>query len=87
MPKITSRFAFVLISVVFVGGCGDSKPPESEAYQVGVDMGIADKCGARDRSGMPMPSAYDDSMEKGELEAAFSAGYNAGQSSDYPCKR
>lgn len=69
-----------------LAGCGDSGPPVDEAWRVGYDMGIADVCGRDGIRKEPMPSAYDDSLGKGELSAAFQAGYQTARSEARPCR-
>ena len=85
--RFISLTAIVTIIMFSLSGCGSKPSPStSEAYEVGFDLGIADRCGRTDRRSMQMPSAYDDSMGSGKLENAFSNGYNQAMSEANPCK-
>lgn len=77
--------AVVLCMSLILFGCGRGPTPQ-EAFNVGFDLGIADRCGRINRSGMQMPSAYDDSMGRGRLEAAFSDGYNQAKRQPNACQ-
>lgn len=77
--------AIVLVSSSFLLACSRSPTPQ-EAFNVGFDLAIADKCGRMNRNGMQMPSAYDDSMGRGRLGAAFSDGYNQAMSQPNACQ-
>ena len=75
----------VLCMSLFLVGCGRGPTPQ-EAFNVGFDLGIADRCGRINRSRTQMPSAYDDSMGRGRLEAAFSDGYNQAKRQPNACQ-
>lgn len=86
---IPTRIFFValLATSVLIASCGGGqKPTEEEAYQVGFDLGIVDRCGPPNRRNQPMPAAYDDSLGSGKLEAAFSDGYNDAHAVQNPCR-
>lgn len=77
---IVPFFAFMLT------GCEDSGPTADEAYRVGYDIGLSDECSRYGERKEQMPSAYDDSLGKGELSSAFQDGYWAARREPRPCK-
>ena len=59
--------------------------PWDEAYEVGYSMGFLDKCSVNPRRINFVPTAYDDSMEEGELGSAFQMGYYTAAEKE-PCR-
>lgn len=88
MTKVSLKRVYLVIIIISVllTSCGDSGPTVDEAYRVGYDIGIADECGRRGVIKEPMPSAYDDSLDDGELASAFQSGYWAARDESRPCK-
>jgi hypothetical protein len=76
----------ILTAMLTQISCGESGPTESEAYNVGYDMGLADECSRRGVIKQPMPSAYDDSLKNNRLAQAFQSGYWAARNETTPCK-
>ena len=74
------------IFTILLTGCGSSEPTADEAYRVGYDIGLSDECSRYGERKEQMPSAYDDSLDKGELSSAFQDGYWAARSESRPCK-
>ena len=73
--------------VVFIlTGCGPPTEELDEAYEVGFDLGLAVRCTSLNRGSMPAPSAYDDSLGRGELARAFRNGYSQANSISDPCR-
>lgn len=85
-PKKVYLVLVTIIISVFLSSCGDSGATVDEAYRVGYYIGIADECGGRGVIKEPMPSAYDDSLDDGELTSAFQSGYWAARNESRPCK-
>ena len=76
----------VIVATVMLTACGNSGPTPDEAYRVGYDMGIADECGRDGVRKEPMPSAYDDSLDDGQLASAFQNGYWTARNESRPCR-
>ena len=81
------RIAILILIATFCGACGNEGPTPDEAYRVGYDIGLADECGRHGVRREAMPSAYDDSLDDGELASAFQDGYNEARSLDQPCAK
>ena len=85
LARLSKPLLFGLI--VFIStGCGPSTEELDEAYEVGFDLGLAVRCTSLNRGGMPAPSAYDDSLGRGELARAFRNGYSDANSISDPCR-
>jgi hypothetical protein len=78
--------AIALTLVLFGCDTGPSPDMQDEAYRVGFDLGLADECSQRGESSDPVPSAYDDSLDGGQLEDAFQQGYHDARAQAQPCK-
>jgi hypothetical protein len=88
---MTIRFLLGLLTVLCVAAfafCDDEEITTNEAYDVGYDTGVADACGKHGvRRGVPVPSAYDDSLDEGRLSDAFQGGYWTARNDPSICRR
>lgn len=85
--RMSGLLYLIALALVLVGcDAGPSTEMQDEAYRVGFDIGLADECSARGEIKEPMPSAYDDSLDGGELAGAFQQGYADARRQAQPCK-
>lgn len=73
-------------TLAVLAACSPSVGELNEAYEVGFDLGLADRCTTLDRESMRAPKAYDDSLGSGRLADAFSSGYAEAKSIGNPCR-
>jgi hypothetical protein len=56
-----------------------------EAYEVGVAIGLAERCGIEHPWSAGVPKQYDDSLKSGSAATSFQSGYTYARSLTHPC--
>lgn len=85
------RILLLFAALTFLSACESDKAKSEryrlmdEAYEVGVAIGLAERCGIEHPWSSGVPKQYDDSLKNGVIASAFQSGYSYTRSLSYPC--
>lgn len=86
------RMTLSIMMLTLLAACDESTKAKTErlrlmdeAYEVGVAIGLAERCGLEYAWSSGVPKMYDDSLKRGNLASAFQSGYAYTRSLSFPC--
>lgn len=86
------RMILSIVILTLLAACGESRKAKTErlklideAYEVGVAIGLAERCGLEYAWSSGVPKQYDDSLKSGAIASAFQSGYAYTRSLSFPC--